>query len=154
KPSNLRGAEVWDAAISAAATSATAVSHTRSGPAWAESASARQNFLNSAQGGGHGLAPHRFAIAVEMEQFGVRVAAAPFPADPHRADRLVRRAAGRTGDAGDGDGHGRAETRERARHHLDHRFAADRTLQFQGLGPHAEQRFFRLVAVRDDAAFE
>src|SRR5688572_18312257 len=52
--------------------------------------------------GRHRLATHRFAIPVEVEDFGRRVAPAPLPADPDGADGFVCGSAGRPGDAGDG----------------------------------------------------
>ncbi len=83
-----------------------------------------------------------------------RVAAAPLPADPDGADRLARRAARWTGDAGYRHRNARAITRERSGNHFDDRFLTDRAGALERLRLHAEQRLLRLVAVRDDAALE
>ena len=84
-------------------------------------ASACKNFLNSAQRGRDGLATNVLAVADEVEQLGLRVTAAPLPADPDGANRLFGRAAAGSRDTGDGNGNGRTESRERAGNHLDHR---------------------------------
>src|SRR5690606_14001063 len=47
------------------------------------------------QRGLDGLAPHLLAVAIEVEHYGGRVAAAGFPGYPHRAHRLVLGPAGR-----------------------------------------------------------
>ena len=89
-----------------------------------------------------------------MEHLGASVAAAPFPADPHRAHRLVLAAAAGAGDAGHRHGHAGAGIDQRAGDHLDHRLAADRPEGLQGLRAHAQHRLLGLVAVGGHAAVE
>ena len=89
-----------------------------------------------------------------MEEFGLGVTASPLPADPDRAHRLVGGAAARAGDAGDRHRNAGARRHQRARHHLHHRFTADRAVFGERLGTHAQQRLLGLVAVGRHAAVE
>src|SRR3546814_992011 len=89
-----------------------------------------------------------------MESLGAGVAAAALPADPDRAHRLVVAATARAGDAGYRDRDGGAGVDQRAGHHFHHGLAADRAVDLQGLGTHAQQRLLGLVAVGDHAAVE
>src|SRR5690606_27059394 len=47
-----------------------------------------QHFQQAGQGGGHGLAAHGVAVALEQEGFGEGIAAATLPGDPDGADGL------------------------------------------------------------------
>ena len=89
-----------------------------------------------------------------MEHLGLRIAAAPLPGDPDRADRLVVGAAARPGDAGHRHRDRRPGMHQRARHHFDHGFAADRAIVLQRFRAHAQQRLLGLVAVGGQAAVE
>src|SRR5690606_31925612 len=91
------------------------------------------------QVGFDGLPAHRIAVTIELEDFRPGIAAAPLPAYPYRADRLVRAASARTRDAGHRHGDAGAGVHQCPGHHLDHRLAADRTVRFQRLRANAQQ---------------
>src|SRR5690606_8851177 len=108
----------------------------------------------AAQGLGHGLAPHRFAVAVEVEDLGLRVAGAALPGDPPGPPRLLRGAAARAGDAGDRDRDGGAGMHQRPGDHFQRGLAADRAVLLERLRAHAEHGLLGFVAVDHHAAVE
>src|SRR5690606_24813403 len=84
---------------------------------WARGVAARAPLLQDGpqafEGRRHRLPAHRVAVALEVERARGRVAAAPLPADPDRANRLVLGAAARPGDAGHRDRDARARMHQR-----------------------------------------
>src|SRR5690606_17095521 len=110
---------------------------------WSFAVAARAPLLQDGpeafEGRRHRLPADRVAVALEVERARGRVAAAPLPADPDRAHRLVLGAAARSGDAGDRDRNARARVDQRPGHHLEHGLAADRAVLLERLRAHAKQ---------------
>src|SRR5690606_31011797 len=77
------------------------------------------------------LPPHLLAVAVEVEHHRGGITTTSLPRHPHRANRLVFGAAGRSGNPGDRHCETGAGVHQRARYHLDGRLATDRTVLFQ-----------------------
>ena len=99
-----------------------------------------------------GLA-HRSAVAVKTPVLGEHASGCG-PAEPHRADRLFRAAAGGAGDAGDGHRPVRMGIDHRAcRHGARHRLA-HRTVFLDQRGRYAQQLAFGGVGVGDKTALE
>ena len=91
---------------------------------------------------------------VKLPRLGLHGPVPAGPGEPHEPHRLVRRAAGRTRDAGDGDRDVGAAPRQRARRHLARRRLAHRAEPGERLGAHAEQLDLRLVRIGDESALE
>src|SRR5690606_6615346 len=96
----------------------------------------------------------RIAVTIELEDFRPGIAAAPLPAYPYRADRLVRAASARTRHAGHRHGDAGAGGPPWPGHQLDRPLAAVRTVRFQRLRANAQQGLLGLVAVGRHAAIE
>jgi len=97
--------------------------------------------------------PELFGIAVAFEDVSGRGrhSVGSGQAEPHQADRLLRGAASRAGDAGDAHGHVGSEVAQRALGHLEGRLLAHGAELLQRGGAHAQQRLLGLVGVRNDA---
>src|SRR3569623_3777693 len=85
-------------------------SRRRSGPVMV------QEVQHTLQGRRHRLPAHRFAITVETRAADTARLLYAAPRQPYRTPRLVRAAAARAGDAGDGECPLRAAVGQRARH--------------------------------------
>src|SRR5690606_19539119 len=103
------------------------------------------------------LCAHRAALAGEALELGVHLALAlspAGPAEPHRADRLLRRAAAGTGNAAHGHGEIRAAQVERAARHLGDYGLTHGPVGGERRRVHTQQRFLGAVGVADDAVAE
>ncbi len=74
--------------------------------------------------------------------------------DVNQADRLLRRAAGGTGDSGDADPERGADATADSLRESLRDFGADRAFRFNQLGGHVRPRRLQIVAVADHAAAE
>ncbi|CAM2144321.1 hypothetical protein PT2222_160004 [Paraburkholderia tropica] len=100
-----------------------------------------------------GLHANLVAIAFENQRLDVRVQPVA-PAERHHADRLFRRAAARTGNAGDGQRNLCPAVAQRAFGHRARDRFAHRAVFVDHLGGHADHFGFRLVRVGDETALE
>src|SRR5688572_6205948 len=108
---------------------------------------------NPFEGPDNRLAPHAFPVAGELARLaGYRALARPREA--HHADRLVRRAAARSGDAGHGERDRALAAAERALRHLARGFLAYRAVRAQRAFLDTEHLALGLVRVGDEAALE
>ena len=101
----------------------------------------------------HRGGPHRRAVALEAPSLGAHLAV-HLPAEPHRADRLVGRAAARARHAGDGHRHLRRRARHRAFGHGARHRLADRALAVDECRVDAQQLGLGRIRIGDEAALE
>ena len=98
------------------------------------------------------LLAHAVALALKITQLRQRLAVGAAPGEPHRADRLRRGAAARTGDAADGDAELDVKALERPFGHLHHHRLTDGALGDERLRAHAQQSLLDYIGVGDHAA--
>src|SRR5205807_545105 len=102
----------------------------------------------------NGLFTNAFAVASEAPRLAMPAAALALPREAHRAYRLGRSAASRSGDPGHCERHAAFAFSQRTRCHFTRGLLAHRAVPGERIGAHAERLPLGGVGVGDEPALE